>query len=188
MPSAIQVVLPRTTYCSGSSVEGEVRLNFRHLQENRFERVQVTLRGRALVCEDEDSTERETVPLAELSRVLWTYGSQYPPPDSDILRLFFSFQLPDDIPPSFLDSGSGGASAVLYSITTTGVRPGALAKPWKQYTPIMVVSRDEASSILTQPLHSPDFTWRTEHKEKKVRKGLWGDYATVKIEVCLRLR
>ncbi len=49
MASSIQVVLPPTTYCSGSYVEGEVQFNFRHLQESedRFERIWVTLRGRA---------------------------------------------------------------------------------------------------------------------------------------------
>lgn len=47
MPSPIQVVVPPKTYCSGSFVEGEVRLNFRHLQEDRLEQIWVILRGRA---------------------------------------------------------------------------------------------------------------------------------------------
>ncbi|KAI0697066.1 hypothetical protein C8T65DRAFT_729501, partial [Cerioporus squamosus] len=188
MASCIEVVIPPTTYCSGSCVEGEVRLNFRLLQqsETRFEKLWVTLRGRALcVCSDSDSSESETTPLVDLSRVLWTHGSQYPPPDSDVLRLFFRFQLPEDIPPSLLDDGPGGTGAVLYSLTTVAVRPGGSTKPWKQHTPIVVVPRDDVSPLLTQSLASTATVWRTAHKEKKVRKKLWGDYATVRIELSI---
>ncbi len=43
---AIEVVLPPVTYCSGSYVEGEVHLNFRNLQHDKFEKIWVTLKGR----------------------------------------------------------------------------------------------------------------------------------------------
>ena len=49
-PPAIEVVLPPTTYCSGSYVAGEVHLNFRNLQHDRYESVWVTLTGRVQAC------------------------------------------------------------------------------------------------------------------------------------------
>ncbi|RDX43198.1 hypothetical protein OH76DRAFT_1361524 [Lentinus brumalis] len=189
MTSSIQVVIPPTTYCSGSYVEGEVRLNFRHLREygDRFEKIWVTLRGRAIcVCADNDSEDCETIPLFDLSRMLWTYGSEYPPRDSDILRLFFRFQLPDDIPPSLLDrAGPGGTAGVMYSLTTVAVRAGGSTRPWTKHTPIVIVPRDNVSPLLTQSLVTGAFAWRTVHKSKQVRRALWGDYATVRIELSV---
>ncbi|RDX41156.1 hypothetical protein OH76DRAFT_1365053 [Lentinus brumalis] len=189
MTSSIQVVIPPTTYCSGSYLEGEVQLNFRHLRENgdRFEKIWVTLRGRAIcVCADNDSEDHETIPLFDLSRMLWTNGSEYPPPDSDVLRLFFRFQLPDDIPPSLLDrTGPGGTAGVLYSLTTVAVRAGRFTKPWKQHTPIVIVPRDDVSPLLTRALVTDAFAWRTGHKSQQVRRALWGDYATVRIELFI---
>ncbi len=149
-------------------------------------RSDVLLTIMASVCADNDSEDHETIPLFDLSRMLWTNGSEYPPPDSDVLRLFFRFQLPDDIPPSLLDrTGPGGVAGVLYSLTTVAVRAGRFTKPWKQHTAIVIVPRDDVSPLLTQSLVTDAFAWRTGHKSKQVRRALWGDYATVRIEVRL---
>lgn len=126
------------------------------------------------------------IPLVELTRTLWTNGSEYPPPDSDILRLFFRFQLPFDSPPSLYDEGIRGSGVVLYSLTVVGVRPEGSIGPWKRQIPIAVVPRDDVSPFPTQPFGSTDFAWKTEHKARNVRKGLWGEYATVKVEVRLQ--
>ncbi len=124
------------------------------------------------------------ISLVDLSRLLWTYGSEYPPPNSDVLRLFFRFQLPDYTPPSLYDDSAGaGIGAVLYSLTTVAVRPAGSASPWKQHIPIVVVPYDDVSPLLTRSLSSNALVWRTEHKDKKVRRKLWGEYASVRIEV-----
>ena len=44
-PSALTVVVPPTIHCTGNFVEGEVQLNFRHLQEEDFTEVLIALRG-----------------------------------------------------------------------------------------------------------------------------------------------
>ncbi len=53
----------------------------------------ISLQIMASVCADNDPEDHEAIPLFDLSRMLWTNGSEYPPPDSDVLRLFFRFQL-----------------------------------------------------------------------------------------------
>ncbi|KAI0697064.1 hypothetical protein C8T65DRAFT_28134 [Cerioporus squamosus] len=179
---AIEVILPPTTYCSGSYVEGEVHLNFRNLQHDKYEKIWVTLKGRAQAYVDEE--ERKSIPLVDLSRLLWTHGAEYPPPDTDVLRLFFRFRLPDDITPSFYHHTlrSGGTCAVLYSLTTVGVRPG-----WsgirKIHSPIVVLPRVNLASL--RALSSAGLQWRTVHMEKDVWKGLRGNEGSVRVELSV---
>ena len=127
-------------------------------------------------------SQSDTIPLLELTRVLWTYGAEYPPPETHVLRLFFRFELPDYLPPSFFHSGSEGAGAILYSLTTVGVRPGNQT-PRVIHIPIVILPQDDFRPLSTPPWSSPSFALQTLVKEKPVRKGLWGDYATIRVEV-----
>ncbi|TFK87658.1 hypothetical protein K466DRAFT_103212 [Polyporus arcularius HHB13444] len=179
---AIEVVLPPVTYSTGSYVEGEVHLNFRNLQQDKFENIWVTLKGRVQAYVDEE--ERKSITLVDFGRVLWTHGAEYPPPDSDVLRLFFRFRLPNDIPPSYYHHTirSGGTCAVLYSLTTVGVRPG-----WsgirKIHNPLVVLPRVDLGPL--RALSSAELQWRTVHEEKKVWKGLRGNEGSVRVELSI---
>lgn len=44
------LVIPPTTYCPGSDVEGEVLLEFPQIQDERIKEVVVEFRGRLKVC------------------------------------------------------------------------------------------------------------------------------------------
>ncbi|RPD55392.1 hypothetical protein L226DRAFT_208167 [Lentinus tigrinus ALCF2SS1-7] len=182
---ALEVALPPTTYCSGSYVGGEVHINFRHLQHDKYVQVWVTLRGQARsIIKHGNSTECDTIPLLELTRVLWTYGAEYPPPETDILRLFFRFELPSYLPPSFYHSSSEGTGAILYCLTVVGVRPGNQS-PRVIHIPIVILPQDDFYPPSTPPWSSSSLALQTTVKEKAVRKGLWGDPATVRVEFSL---
>nr|VWO97018.1 Two-component-like hybrid sensor histidine kinase 1 [Ganoderma boninense] len=117
------LVIPPTTYCPGSAVEGEVLLKFLDVQENKIDEVVVELRGtlrlRVLTGHNANgqriySTSKHH--LVSLRTTLWKRGSAYPPPDSHVLHLSFRFTLPSSdtkILPSvsWADSGGHGGAA-----------------------------------------------------------------------------
>ena len=58
--NALTVYVPPAIYSAGSTIAGEVELDFRHLQEEKIDEVQVRLRGASKTC----------VRLSSLSRVI----------------------------------------------------------------------------------------------------------------------
>ena len=129
-----------------------------------------------------DEEERQSIPLVDLSRVLWTHGAEYPLPGTDILRLFFRFRLPDDIPPSYYHYTFRSLSTcgVLYSLTTVGVRPDC-SGIHRIHNPLVVLPRFDMEPL--RALSSAGLKWRTVHAEKDVWKGLRGNEGTVRVEV-----
>ena len=129
--------------------------------------------------------------LIHLTQSIWTRGSAYPPPDSHILRIPFRFHLPLD--PKILPSVSWhewhDSVSISYHVEVTGLRPTTLFANDKRRirARLAVVSRGDPSlcaSIrsLGRQLES-GVTWKTAHREKKVRRGMWGEYATARVEV-----
>ena len=128
-------------------------------------------------------TVRQTIPLIHSSLDLWTQGSAYPPPGTDILHLPFRFRLSDNIPPSFHYRAWQKSAYVFYELSAVGVRPGTFQFNRKQRMPLAVVPKDEVGVQLRERI--PSLGWRKGEKVEKIRKGLWGDYATVHVEVSI---
>ncbi|RPD55785.1 hypothetical protein L226DRAFT_431468, partial [Lentinus tigrinus ALCF2SS1-7] len=126
----------------------------------------------------QSSTQRESLPLIHSSLNLWTQGSAYPPPGTDILHLPFRFRLPDSLPPSF-HYHTGVTSA--YELIAVGVRPGMFQFNRRLCMPLAVVPKDTMGERLRDSMAS--LGWRKGEKVEKIRKGLWGDYSTVQVEV-----
>ncbi|TBU44365.1 hypothetical protein BD309DRAFT_40979 [Dichomitus squalens] len=164
LSSALTVVVPPSIHCTGGFVEGEVQLNFRHLQEEDINQVHIALRGEIQSrARRGRRTYEENHLILNTSLPLWSKGSAYPPPGLDIFRLPFRFHLPEGIPPSFHYSkwypDIGGS--VVYVLETTGVREGLLKVNKRIPTPIVVTPRDE------------------------IRKGIWGEYATARVVLSI---
>ncbi|KAI0665732.1 hypothetical protein C8Q78DRAFT_985738 [Trametes maxima] len=191
-PAAISVNLPRTLYVSGCAIEGEVELDFRQLAQDSIQEVHVKLRGNAktIIVRDK-TTVKEDIDLVRDDAVLWSQGSCYPAPDEHILRVPFRLQLPPDLPPSFQYGGfmKAGRASVRYSVTAVGVRPGALQLNRRVRIPLALVPKDEnahrARAKFTALAAGDEGKWRTDSKEEKIRRGLWGDYATVQVQLSI---
>ncbi|KAI0364559.1 hypothetical protein BV20DRAFT_1125540 [Pilatotrama ljubarskyi] len=189
---AISLHLPRTLFVAGCVVEGEVELDVRQLHEDDIHEVHVKLRGHAkteLTCDK--ITDRETIRLVRDDASLWARGTAYPPPGSDTLRVPFRFQLPPHLPPSFQYRGATASASVMYSITAVGVRPGTLSFNRRIRQPLAIVQKDDGPGIIarkqlaTLAATGEEPSWRTELKEEKIRRGLWGDYATVEVRCSI---
>ncbi|PIL37729.1 hypothetical protein GSI_01423 [Ganoderma sinense ZZ0214-1] len=178
---AISLSIPSSVYSSGSQVKGEVLLDFRQLTQDKIQEVHVKLRGFAQTLVTRDRTTlREVQPLIYSNLSVWSHGSEYPAPGSDLLRLPFYFHLPDNLPPSFQYSGFQKSASVLYSVTAVGVRPGTFQMNRRVRTPLVILPMDQLGMQVRRAMPSASF--RTVYVEEKMRRGLWGDYGTARIE------
>ncbi|KAI0832908.1 hypothetical protein BC628DRAFT_1415138 [Trametes gibbosa] len=189
--SAISISLPHNLHVSGCSVEGEIALNFRHIQEDNIQEVHVKLRGFARTSVKRDkSTHTQTIPIVRDDASLWSRGVVYPPPGTDILRLPFRLHLPPNAPPSFQSSGFNRSSAIRYAVTAVGVRPGLLHANRRISLPLVVVPADGAGVVAREKLAAiaasgGAYEWNAAYKEEKIRRGLWGEYSTVQVHLFL---
>ncbi|KAI0364610.1 hypothetical protein BV20DRAFT_974265 [Pilatotrama ljubarskyi] len=184
----ISIRLPAVLFVSGCPVEGELELDFRGLQRDNIQEVHVKLRGSAKTeMSRNNSTRMNCIYLVRDDASVWARGTVYPPPGSDIIRLPFRLQLPPGLPPSFYYSARPATASVIYSLTAVGVRPGAFKSNRRIQQPLAVVQRDDVGANVREQLAALAVTgaeppWRTEAKEKKMRRGMWGDYATVNVQ------
>ncbi|CCM05839.1 uncharacterized protein FIBRA_08075 [Fibroporia radiculosa] len=176
--------IPQTVCVSGGIVKGTVELDFRLLHEEQVEEVHVKLRGYARTdIRRNNQTIRQFVELARENTSVWTRGSIYPSPGQHALVVPFQFRLPADLPPSFSCSTIGAWAVVRYYVEAVGVRPGMLRLNKRASQPLAVVPHDSIGQrIKTQVLAGWRGPMGDGYAEKRIRKGLWGDYATVEMK------
>ncbi|PIL37736.1 hypothetical protein GSI_01430 [Ganoderma sinense ZZ0214-1] len=189
--SALTVVIPPTVHCGGGYVEGQVLLNFRQLLEENIDEVCVQLSGNihTRLRKNKRIYEEKHQFLSSVFSV-WTRGSAYPQPGTDILHLPFRFPLPDGLPPSFHFRTWEVTSSVLYAIDTTGVRRGKFKANRKVHMPIMVLPKDDVGVGVRMGLGEGagpgSYTrWKNVWAEEKIRKGFWGEHATARVMVSI---
>ncbi|KAH9939401.1 uncharacterized protein BXZ73DRAFT_99606 [Epithele typhae] len=175
---AIELQVPPGIYLSGTTITGQVNINLRLVHEEDIDAAEVRLYGYANTCYDSRVLVRETT-------TLWTRGSSiYPLPGSDILSMPFSFTLPDKLPPSFQVQGLEYSATVRYSLTAVGLSRQGLLNVNKQHcVPLTVVPKDDFGTSLIQGWVAQG--WQTFSKEERIRKGLWGEYSTVFVQLDL---
>ncbi|KAI1782552.1 hypothetical protein LXA43DRAFT_1142960 [Ganoderma leucocontextum] len=182
------LVIPPTTYCAGSDVEGEVALDFKQLQHDHVDEVIVTLRGTLKVSMGGDAQTHE---LVSLKQSLWERGSAYPPPDSHVLHLPFRFCLPSEpkILPSVCWRDGYDEVVVSYYAEAISLRPTPSSANSRQFREsLTVVSRGDPSlrvSIRTLGQTEGGPMWKTAHRETRMRRGLWGEYCTARVELLV---
>ncbi|KAM5542508.1 hypothetical protein V8D89_003967 [Ganoderma adspersum] len=181
---AITLAIPSTVYSSGGHIKSEVVLDFRQLTQDNIQEVHVKLRGFAQTLITRDKTTlREVQPLIYSNLSVWSHGSEYPAPGSDLLRLPFCFRLPDTLPPSFQYQGFQKSASVLYSVTAVGVRPGTFQMNRRIRNPLVILPMDQLGMQVRRTMSSASF--RMVYAEEKMRRGLWGDYATARVEFSI---
>ncbi|PIL37726.1 hypothetical protein GSI_01420 [Ganoderma sinense ZZ0214-1] len=191
--SALTVVIPPTIHCGGGYVEGQILLNFRQLHEENFDEVCVQLSGNIHTrLRRKRSLDEENHQLLSSVVSVWTRGSAYPQPGTDVLHLPFRFPLPDDLPPSFYFRASEITSSVLYAIETTGVRRGVFKANRKVHTPIAVLPKDDVGVGVRMGLGEraglgSHTGWKNVWAEEKIREGFWGEleHATARVMVSI---
>ena len=124
---------------------------------------------------------QETIDLANDYVCVWTRSGPFPLPGSDPVRVPFRLIIPERIPPSFSYWTIFEGTHVRYSVAAVGVRKGALTLNKKHLIPLPILPRDDAGAAVKDAYAS--YGWKTFTAEDKIRKGLWGDYSKVHVEV-----
>ncbi|KAI0684386.1 hypothetical protein C8Q76DRAFT_788686 [Earliella scabrosa] len=181
--SAVTVYIPPAVYSAGSTIAGEVEVDFRQLQEEKIEEVHVRIRGSAKTWVHRDrSNYVEEIKLVCDELQLWQRGGTlYPPAGEDVLRLPFAFALPKQLPPSFDLRTVDKTAWVRYAVSAIGVRRGFLALNKKHHVPLAVLPHDALGARIRA--EGATHALRTAAKEERIRKGLWGDYGRAEVEV-----
>ncbi|KAM5536525.1 hypothetical protein V8D89_009802 [Ganoderma adspersum] len=184
-PAALAVYFAPAVYTPGSTIEGEVELNFRLLREDNIDEVHVKLRGIASTIINQDKvTLEEKLELAHDQISLWSRGGAYPDPGTDIMRFPFRFTLPvDPLPPSFKFQSSWQWAHVKYSVCAVGARKGRLTPNRRHRVPFPVLPIDELGTSVRKAGETQG--WKRFANEDSIRKGLWGDYSKVHVELAL---
>ncbi|KAI0650970.1 hypothetical protein C8Q79DRAFT_945987 [Trametes meyenii] len=187
---AISLRLHHNIYVSGCPIDGEIVVNYRLLQEDGVQEIYVKLRGSAKTrLKRGKSTYRESMTLLREDVLLWTRGTVYPPPDSDLLRIPFHLPLPPYLPPSFEHNTYRGKASVCYSFTVVGVRPGALQFNRRIHRAIAIVPCD-GNALYTQAkigalASGLEQSWKVGWRKEKIRRGLWGRRSTVEVHLSV---
>lgn len=125
--------------------------------------------------------------MAKENISLWSSSSGvYPPPDSDILEIPFTFKLPASLPPSFECVGATKSEKahIRYGIAIVGKRPGVLRHNQRITKGFPVLPPDPSGAELREALQRGwTGPWRTSVDKKQIRKGLWGDHSEVEMTV-----
>ncbi|KAI0691288.1 hypothetical protein C8T65DRAFT_670562 [Cerioporus squamosus] len=180
--------VPPLVYAAGSTVDGEVEIDFRQLREQHVEEILVRLYGTSetyIYRNNLRTVHREAIRLVHENQSIWTRGGAYPPAGSDVLRVPFSFKLPDQLPPSFRYDKLEESATVRYALSAVGVRKGVLNFNRKYYIPIAVLPKDELGAKIRENAEPEVRGWKKHVREERIRKGLWGEYAKVKVELSL---
>ncbi|KAI0328201.1 hypothetical protein GY45DRAFT_1018698 [Cubamyces sp. BRFM 1775] len=176
---------------SSTSTTPAVRIHLPgNLQEENIQEVRIELKGVAKVAISKESlVSTESIQLAKGNVTLWTRGTAYPPPGQDTLRVPFQLRLPPNAPPPFEYNGWAKKGSIRYTLIAICVRPGAVQRHHRVYVPLAVAGRDTTGIAAREKLAAiaagAEGLWRVHHAEEKIRKGLWGDYATVQVHLRL---
>ncbi|TBU42929.1 hypothetical protein BD309DRAFT_961800 [Dichomitus squalens] len=184
--SCLAITIPPAVYVAGSTIEGEVEVNVRQLHEEDIEEVVVKLRGTSETwITVDDNVLHEAIKLVHENAPIWSRGGTYPTPDSDILRIPFSFTLPNELPPSFSYRPrlAHYIADVRYSVTAVGVRKGLFHFNKRHRVPLAVLPKDDRGALMKEAYVTTG--WKTFTKEEKIRRGLWGEYSTVHVELAI---
>lgn len=180
----ITLHFPDYIHVAGMTLKGSVVLNVALAQEQRTESVHVKLRGYQRVWIQRGQTSFiQRVTLLKLDQEIWSPGVAYPAASSHTLSLPFSFQLPDDLPPSFHFSPFGRRGVISYSIEIVGKRAGLQRnRRIGRIVPIIPSAshpQAEATRLLTGGWS--DQSWKKINVESNIRQGLWSSYSRVEV-------
>lgn len=188
LPEPIVLVFPNHVRTAGDLLTGYVDLNMPLAQQKGVDQVRVKLRGAAQSRTTVGNTACEqTEWLVRDDLMLWTPGSAFPAPDTHVLRLPFTFQLPDTLPPSFHYIGGGIMGRIGYSVEVVGHRPGRFTRNRRVgcVFPLLPVADPLDVSTRMDLLSGWNGNWKKIEVGKDIRQGLFGQYSHVEIEISL---
>ncbi|KAJ3474845.1 hypothetical protein NLI96_g12225 [Meripilus lineatus] len=189
--SVITLRFEPTMRVSGEVLTGFVDLHFPQILEQDVTEIHVKLRGAVTsnVSRRRNKrtvTRREIIDIARINCSMWTKGSAYPTDSTNVLRLPFRIPLPQNAPPSCQYSGPRKTGEISYFVEVVGVRPSMFSMNIREKRSFNVVPRDPAGLLIRAALESGFVgPTKTITSDMHIRKGMWGKYSRVNMELTL---
>jgi len=190
-PALNLIFSPSRVRVGGEVIHGNVDLYFPSVYKDGIEEVYVKLKGTIITKVTRStgqnvSTDRKKTDIVREEYSIWRKGTNYPPSNSDTLRLHFQFKLPDNSPPSIQTAKRQGWARVQYRVKVVGVRPGMLQSNRRiaRVFPVVTADPTGVSNRLALERGWKDH-WTTKQLRKEVRKGIWGAHSRAYIEFSL---
>ncbi|PSR74842.1 hypothetical protein PHLCEN_2v9556 [Hermanssonia centrifuga] len=119
---------------------------------------------------------------------VWKRGDPEKTPETHVINVPLSFSLRENLLPSGQYGSSHGKSGctgnVDYYVEVVGARSGAKDIQIKSSFPVL--SQSSRGAELSRALHSGwQGGWRTIKELKRIRRGIWEDYANVTVSISL---
>jgi hypothetical protein len=127
----------------------------------------------------------EYVSLVKTDQKIWSSSNSHSDIGSPTLRLPFSFQLLENLIPSFHFHRFGRRGVTTYSIEVVGQRTGALQRNRRvgKVFPLVQAASAQETHAKTDLLEDWKGLWKTVKSSSEIRQGLWGGYSKVDVEV-----
>jgi len=186
---SISLILRPGVRVGGETLHGEVELHFPQVQEDEIEEVHVEFRGSvnaktASQVSHQYVEYQEKIEIVHEDVTIWTRASAYPPPETNLLTLPFQFHLPIDSLPSAHYQGWYKSGTVRYTVEAVGVRkrPSQVNRRVKHVFAVLPADPAGFQDLL---LLKAGWTgpWSLTEKTRQLRRGLWGEYSTAKVQV-----
>ncbi|KAJ7834380.1 hypothetical protein B0H14DRAFT_2798611 [Mycena olivaceomarginata] len=198
MAQTFTLHLPNIGRVAGEIIQGHVDVNVPMALQDQIENVRIMLRGSIVTKmtetrqvngpngqRTETYQKSQTVPLLRVDQQIWDNFNS--PQNLQILTCPFSIQLPSGLPPSFHYSSGSLTAAVSYSISVVGARHGVFHANRRirqifSVVPSATAYELNAREALRQGWNGP---WKPIVNNRKMRRGIFGDYADAKVELML---
>ncbi|KAJ7287062.1 hypothetical protein C8J57DRAFT_1707461 [Mycena rebaudengoi] len=176
---------------AGEVIQGRVDLNVALAQKDGIEHLRIKFRGSIETTIKRsayngvaitDTPYKQNVSLFRMDKTLWDSGTT---PGAHALEFPFQFQLPEGLPPSFHCSAPRHSAVISYSLEIVGDRPGLFHRNRRVRRLISVVPAASTQQLLAKESLKQGFrgAWKLIGIDKKMRKGILGDYSYAKIEL-----
>ena len=131
--------------------------------------------------------------LIRLKKSVWKRGSVYHPPDSHTVRIPFRFHLPSGphILPSVIRNEWHDVVSIMYCVEVCAPSSAPFVAEYRRIRQqLVVVSRGDptlCASVESSRGLEGGPTWKIALSEQRMRRGLWGEYSTARVEVRMLL-
>jgi len=126
-------------------------------------------------------TYKESLELIRQDSVLWTKGSIYPKPGSDILTFPFTFALPPSLPPTHSVKIASCGAEISYFIEAVGNRKGTFKRDHRLGQALTVLGPDPFGASLRGSLST--LPWEERTASEDVRLYFWQEYSSIKVNL-----
>ncbi|KAJ6495379.1 hypothetical protein C8R45DRAFT_824019 [Mycena sanguinolenta] len=131
----------------------------------------------------------EILQLIHSDQVLWTQCSgAFPAADPHVISLPFQFQLPANLPPSFLcDDGADARGAISYLLEVEGAGPSISRPNPRVRRAFSVVPAASQNQLLVKEFLQQGWqgAWRDVSQNEQLRQGIWGEYSRAAVTLSL---